>query len=309
MYESLAALLVARLESPMKSLEALQLALSIAQDSPIGDEVLATLASTRATEEINPEIAPTWFAVWIGVDPALAIPALAARLDTLSCDEDKANFAMLCLTVIVGNRFSSRCRQNYKTVEHAKSLYLLIHTHVRTADDIDRAGKGVYSPGLRDDAQDARDALLAFIRETPGKEAFLALGEIAHEHPAERLRAWSAFYAEQKATADARTPPWEPTKVVEFHEALESTPSNHRDLWNLAIDRLCDLKHDLENGDSSIAEILLPFSQETSIRKFIGNWCRDRAAGDMSFRKRSSLRTTNDLISGSKAVCLMDPSQ
>ena len=306
MYESLAALLLARLESPMKSLEALQLALSIAQDSPIGDEVLATLASTRAAEEINAEIAPTWFAVWIGVDPAHAIPALAARLDTLSSDEDKANFAMLCLTVIVGNRFSSRCRQNYKTVEHAKSLYLLIHTHVRTADDIDRAGKGVYSPGLRDDAQDARDALLAFIRETPGKEAFLALGEIAREHPAERLRAWSAFYAEQKATADARTPPWEPMKVVEFHEALESTPSNHRDLWNLAIDRLCDLKHDLENGDSSIAEILIPFSQETSIRKFIGNWCRDRAAGryvipqeeQLADDKRPDFRVQSSMFDG-----------
>ncbi|MBK5356072.1 hypothetical protein JFU37_26730 [Pseudomonas sp. TH41] len=306
MYESLAAPLLALLESPMRSLEALQLALSIVQDSPIGDEVLAKLASKRAIEETNPELAPTWYAVWIGTEPDVAIPALASRIDTLHSDEDKANFAMRCLTVIVGNRIASRCRQNYKTVGHAKSLYLLIHTHVRIAEDIDRSGGGVYSPGLRDDAQGARDALLAFIRETPGKEAFLALGEIAREHPAEHLRPWSAFYAEQKATADARTPPWEPEKVVEFHEALESTPSNHRDLWNLAIDRLSDLKHDLENGDSSIAEILIPFSQETSIRKFIGNWCRDRAAGryiipqeeQLADDKRPDFRVQSSLFDG-----------
>lgn len=306
MYESLAMPLLTRLEKPTKSLEALQLALSIVQDSPIVDEVLAKLASKRAIEEANPDLAPTWYAAWIGTDPALAIPALAARLDTLSCDEDKAKFAMLCLTVIVGNRLASRCRQSYKTVEHVKSLYLLIHAHVRLTDDIDRAGKGVYSPGLRDDAQYARDALLAFIRETPGKEAFLALGEIAREHPAERLRPWSAFYAEQKATADARTPPWEPAKVVEFHEALESTPSNHRDLWSLAIDRLFDLKYDLEDGDSSIAEILMPFSQETSIRKFIGNWCRDRAAGryvipqeeQLADDKRPDFRVQSSMFDG-----------
>lgn len=279
MYEELVAPLMARLAQQISNLESLQLVLSIVQESSVNDEVVAALASKRAVEEGDSEIAPTWYAVWVGVAPVIAIPALAARIDSLSSDEEKAKFAMLCLISIVGSRTARRCRQNYKTVEHAKTLYLLMHTYIRIAEDIDRAGKGVYSPGLRDDAQDARDRLLAFIRETPGKESFLALQEIAQAHPAERLRPWSAFYAQQKATADSQTPPWEPSKVVEFQESLESTPSTHRELWNLAIDRLLDLKHDLEDGDSSYAEILLQTSQETSIRKFIGNWLRDHAAG------------------------------
>lgn len=279
MYEELAAPLMVRLEQPIDHIEPFQLALSIVQNSSIGDDVLGALASRRALEERNPEIAPTWYAVWIGTRPSLAISALAARIDALPSDEEKAKFAMLCLIALVGSRAISRCRQNYKTVEHAKTLYLLIHTYVRIADDIDRAGKGVYSPGLRDDAQHARDGLLAFIRETPGKDAFLALLEIAKAHPAKSLRPWSAFYAQQKATADSQTPPWQPEKVIEFHNYLESTPSTHRELWNLAVDRLNDLKHDLEDGDSSIAEILLLAEQEVAIRKFIGNWLRDRAAG------------------------------
>lgn len=279
MYGGLAAPLMSRLAQPINDLETLQLALSIVQESSVDDEVLAELARGRTVEEVNSEIASTWYAVWVGVEPVLAIPALAARIDLLPSDEEKAKFAMLCLVAIGGNRTASRCRQNYKTVEHAKALYLLMHTYIRIAEDIDRAGKGVYSPGRRDDAQDARDGLLAFIRETPGKESFLALQEIAKAHPAERLRPWSAFYAQQKATADSQTPPWEPSKVVEFHESLESTPSTHRELWNLAIDRLLDLKHDLEESDSSYAEILLQTNQETSIRKFIGKWLRDHAAG------------------------------
>lgn len=59
---------------------------------------------------------------------------------------------------------------------------------------------------------------------------------------------------------------------------MESTPSTHRELWYLAIDRLTDLKHDLEDSDASYAEILLLTNQETSIRKYIGSWCSDRAA-------------------------------
>ncbi|HBO6119164.1 TPA: hypothetical protein L4583_006150 [Pseudomonas aeruginosa] len=278
-YEVLAAPLMARLEQPINNIESLQLALCIVQDSSISDEALGTLASKRALAEGNSELAPTWYAIWVGVQPSLAIPALAARIDSLSSDEEKASFAMLSLTALVGSRTASRCRQNYRTVEHAKTLYLLINKYVRIADDIDRAGTGVYSPGLRDDAQHARDGLLAFIRETPGKQAFLALLEIAQAHPAERLRPWSAFFAQQKATADSQTPPWPPESVIEFHEYLERTPTTHRELWSLAVDRLNDLKHDLEDGDSSIAEILLLAEQETAIRKFVGNWLRDRAAG------------------------------
>lgn len=271
--------LVTRMQKPIKTLAAVQCALGVVQNSSVDDQTLAALAARRAVEEHDLEMAPSWYAVWIGAEPGIAIPALTMRINSLPSDEEKAKFAMRCLTSIVGNHCVSRSRQNYKTVQHAKSLYLLTHTHVRLEDDIDRVGKGVYSPGLRDDAQSARDGLLAFIRETPGKEAFLALEEIARSHPAERLRPWTAYFAQQKATADSQTPPWEPARVVEFHESLESTPSTHRELWNLAIDRLLDLKHDLEDSDSSVAELLLPISQETSIRKYIGDWLRARAAG------------------------------
>ncbi|QWA30544.1 hypothetical protein [Pseudomonas sp. RC3H12] len=289
MYEDLAASLLSRLKQPVEDLEAIQLALTVIHDSSINDDALGSLASKRALEESNEEIAPTWYAVWIGTQPSLAIPALASRIESLESDDAKAKFAMLSLIALVGSRTASRCRQNYKAVEHAKSLYLLMHTYVRIADDIDRTGGGVYSPGLRDDAQHARDGLLAIIRETPGKASFLALQEIAEAHPAESLRPWSAFYAQQKATAGCQTPPWEPEKVIDFNNNLESTPSTHRELWNLAIDRLLDLKHLLEESDSSWAELLLPSSQETSVRKYIGDWCRDRAAGRYAVSQEEQL--------------------
>ena len=79
MYEELAAPLLARLKQPVGNLESVQLALTIVQASSISDDLLGSLASRRVIEEGSSEIAPTWYAVWIGTQPSLAIPALAAR--------------------------------------------------------------------------------------------------------------------------------------------------------------------------------------------------------------------------------------
>jgi hypothetical protein len=137
----------------------------------------------------------------------------------------------------------------------------------------------VFSPGPRDDAQDARNALFGMIQETPGKAAYLALMEISLAHPAQGMRPWMAFHAKAKAAQDAEAEVWSLQQILDFSYQLERTPANHRDLWTLAVDRLNNLKADLEDGDSSIAGILKGVSAETDMRKYIGNWCRERAAG------------------------------
>jgi hypothetical protein len=192
----------------------------------------------------------------------------------------QTKLALAFIVALIGGRSQEcRARQAFRTVEHMKSLYLLIARYIRQQDDIDRTGRGVYSPGLRDNAQDARNALIAFIRETPGKEAFLALLEMGRAHPDERSRPWMSYHAKTKAAADADVDAWMPSQVQEFGKSLVATPANHRELWYHAVDKLDALKHDLENGDSSIASILQAVDQETEFRKFIGGWCRDRAAG------------------------------
>lgn len=279
MWDRLAPLVLARLRKPPKNIGNLRHMLNIVQGSSLDDSTMAKLAAQKAKATRNVATAPMWFAMWVGVDPAVAIPALAARL-AIEEDGNRMLFAMRFITALVGGRRESRsARQAYRTVEYMKMLYLLMHDYVRKQDDIDRAGKGVYSPGLRDDAQDARNALFSFIRETPGKEAFLALTEMSRIHPAETDRSWLAFHAKEKAALDADLSAWSPRQVRDFHDQLERTPANHRDLWYLAVDRLLDLKHDLEEGDASIASILQPVDRETEIRKYIGNWCRDRSGG------------------------------
>ena len=117
----------------------------------------------------------------------------------------------------------------------------------------------------------------------------MALIDIANKHPDDAVRPWMMLHAKTRAEQDGDIEPWSPSEVRVFHDKLERTPSNHRELAELAILRLLDLKDDLEQGDSSIASILKPVTQETEIRKYIGKELRDKAQGRYSIPQEEEL--------------------
>lgn len=264
--------------------------LSIVHGSSTGDATIARIARQKARATRNLTFAPQWFAVWVGVDPDAAIPVLAARLDGTGDATDQTAFAIRFIVALLGDRSQvSRIRNAYRTVKHMKDLYLLMHKFIREEEDIQRVGQGAFSPGLRDDAQDARNALFAFIRETPGKDAFLALLDLAKAHPSEHSRPWMTYHARNKAALDADVDAWTPGEVRKFNDTLTRTPGNHRELWYLAVDKLEALRHDIEDGDTSVATILQAVDREVDIRNFIGGWCRNRAAGRYNIPQEEEL--------------------
>ncbi|MBB5665029.1 hypothetical protein GGE68_003226 [Rhizobium leguminosarum] len=298
-YNSLGPYVLSTLTKATKNLKDLVNLLTILNGSSVTDADIAKVASRKSLSTKDSAFAPIWYATWVGVDPGLGIPALAARVGALLEDSQKTLFAMRFIMALVGGGHTrASARSSFRSIDHMKTIYLLMNRYIHEKDDIERAGTGVYTPEMRDHAQDARNSLFAFMKEMPGKEAYLALKEISRSHPSESSRPWMAFHAKAKATTDADISPWSPSDVREFNTKLERTPANHRELWELAIDRLNDLKMDLEEGDSSIASILQPIDLETEIRKYIGNWCRDKAGNryvipqeeELADKKRPDLR-------------------
>lgn len=265
--------------------------LTIIQGASITDDELRTLAAKKCKILRRNEHLALWYAVWTGVDPASAIPAFSTRIARIAKREDRAEFAMNYVTHLWGGLRNepARVRPAFQTPQYLKSLYLLMHEHVRREDDIDRAGKGAYSPGLRDHAQEARDSLFTLLNQIPGKEAFLALEEISRVHPKESSRSWIVLQAKTKAEQDADIEPWAPSQVREFQDRFERTPANHRELAELATLRLLDLKDDLENGDTSIARILQRVTLETDMRNYIGHELREKASGRYSIPQEEEL--------------------
>jgi hypothetical protein len=83
--------------------------------------------------------------------------------------DEASAFAQQFVVGLLGDRHGTGSRASAsRNVQDLKMLYILMHRYIRAADDIERAGEGVYSPTLRDNAQDARNTLfnmLATVRK------------------------------------------------------------------------------------------------------------------------------------------------
>ena len=106
--------------------------------------------------------------------------------------------------------------------------------------------------------------------------------DIAKAQPDESSRQWIMHIAKAKAEQDGDMMAWLPSQVKDFQDKLDRIPGNHRDLAELAIFRLMDLKDDLEHGDSGVAGILQTVKEESEIRKYIGHELREKAFGRYS---------------------------
>lgn len=177
----------------------------------------------------------------------MAIPVLASHIESLPID-DQTTFAMNFVTRLSGGRRSEAAgaRSEFHKPKHLKALYLLMHKYIRQQEDIDRSKGGVYSPGLRDHAQEARNGLFQMLNKLQGKDAFLAMQEITEAHPEQSSRPWFLSLTRRKVEQEADFAPWSPVQVRDFNDKLDRTPANHRDLADLAVLRLLDLKDDLE---------------------------------------------------------------
>jgi hypothetical protein len=179
-------------------------------------EALAALARAKAqADEADPQ-RPRWFALWVDSDPGPAIPALAATLQSL--DKAAASpFASLFIASLLGDRHGAGSRVGaFRTAAHLKALYVLMHQYIRVSEDIDRNGKGVYSPTLRDNAQEARNSLFNILADIPGPEAYAAIKALEDDHPESSYRRWMGMRARERAITDADEPLWTPHQVHRF---------------------------------------------------------------------------------------------
>lgn len=271
--------------------ESLKRLLKILQGSQVSDDEIIELASEKCRDVDSIDNLALWFAAWCGVSPEQAIKAFGNKLDNIADRAICLELAMKFATALWGRRRgeSINARKAYLTPEPLKTLYLMMHEHVRRDEDIERAGTGVYSPNLRDYAQEARNALLEALTRIPGKQSFLALMDISRLHPVKEMRAWMLHHAKTKAEQDGDLDAWTPVQVRTFAYEIERTPANHRDLAELVHLRFLDLKDDLENGDSSVASLLLAVTEETEVRKYLGHELREKARGRYSVPQEEEL--------------------
>ena len=253
-----------------------------------------TRLSNLAQQNIqkNSQHLSLWFALWVSTKPLLSFNDLKTFIENLSSAQEKLDFCQNFIHYLIGGRFSNGQFFNpeIKNATFLKNLFLLMHQYIKKSDDINRSGGGVYSPTLRDHAQDARDSLFNILKNISGKETFLALKQLAAEYPEQADRPWMQHHALERAELDANQSAWTIQDVLGFQSSLDRAPSNGQELFELIKMRLDDLKHELEQGDSSIAKIIADgTNEETDLRIYIGDWMRKCAHGRYSVPQEEEL--------------------
>jgi len=258
-------------------------------------ERLAELAQSKIKDAYSIGNLAAWYAVWIDIDSSAAIPELEGWLSSLN--EDVASqAAQLFIAELMGGRRVKKIgngRLSYQNVDHLKFLYTLMHQYISVKDDIHREN-GVYSPGLRDDAQDARHALLKLLSEMPGKKTYVALCELEKDHPVQNYRPRMGRLAYKRAEEDADLESWSVQQVQEYDLHQVRTPITHRQLFDLTIDRLIDLKNWLERGNESPYKTWRRADGETEMRNLVAGWLNHQSL------KRYSCAQENELANSQR---------
>ncbi|WNN53246.1 hypothetical protein RIN66_04065 [Hafnia alvei] len=251
--------------------------LKIIHGTNLSDQFLAVLAAKKCQSLTDVKHLSLWYVVWVGVEPQAAIESLKAHLENISIQATAIQFSMLFITTLCGDSPNTQgfARPAFKNACWLKTLYLLMRQYIIPDEDVNI----VSHRNFRRDAQEARDRLCIFLMENSGKTAYEALIDIAYQYPDDVFRLNLLSRAKFVAAKDANISPWSAEQVKIFSEQQERKPGNHRELAELAVFRLLDLKDDIEQADSSIAAILQGIKSETVMRNFIARELREKAAG------------------------------
>lgn len=176
---------------------------------------------------------------------------------------------------------------DFTRLDVLRELVPLIYEHIRASPH--RVRDGVFTPDERDSAEQTRGYLLGRVVEKSGREAFETLMAFSAELPDQWSRDRMLVLARRRAAEDAERGPWSAADVATFAREAEVAPRSARDLFELALSRLDDLRLDLEEGDASEAHILKHEDQETKLRIWFANRLRQASRGRYSVASEEEL--------------------
>ena len=237
------------------------------------------LANRQINEAKSVRDKAWWFALLVDSNPEVGINDLAVWLNSLDL-EDRKYAAQIFICHLLGERDSINGRagkDEYKKIKNLKALYSLINRYIKYEEDIHRAGTGVYSPGLRDHAQDARDQLFKLLQNTPTSESYYALKELESLEVDLNRKSWLNQLATHIAVTCGDIEPFKLDNVLELENSRNINPTSHKMLFDLALLKILKLKDWLENGDDSPYQVWKLAQGETVVRNLIAGWLRQES--------------------------------
>ena len=244
----------------------------------------------------NEESLLSWLAAWLSIDGAGAWKFVERYLAE---KDEKPSQLVVGLAGTLGDRsWGGQGIENldFLRPEVVERMIRVTYEHVRPEDDL--VHDGVYSPGTRDNAQHFRGWLPQYLAQIPGKEAQEVLRRLANDFEPANIRRWFRRLAEQQAAGEIEYPPWSPSDIADFGAIHERAPTSAHELFQIALDRLNDIKEDIECGEFSDRGLFQPGMPEHLIQHWLaGRLEREKPVADLAlFEKKKSVASRNPIF-------------
>ncbi|KUI99638.1 hypothetical protein [Vibrio sp. MEBiC08052] len=265
--------------------------LKILSHADVDPAMISAIAQKQIHSSQSDKEVAWWYAMLVDSTPNVGIPQLEGWLRHLDEDVAKEVAQTFIVTLLGEDRDSSGGvgLTRFHTPQHLKSLYMLMHQYIQTSEDIDRTNGGIYSPKMRDYAQRARDHLFSSLITIPGKETYCVVRELMKEHPDPEHRPWMRKCAYRLAEQSGDLEPWSTAQVREFHQSQSISPDSHRQLFELSVQRIRQLKHWLERGNHSPWKTWQKVQEENEMRTLIAGWLNQTSQGKYTIAEEPEL--------------------
>jgi len=195
-----------------------------------------------------------YLAAWFALDADGATDALFALIHGKSA-EVKDRIVAEVFAQLSGEIRRDPIQFSIKdSVTTLERLIEVAYRHIRYEEDIRH--DGVYSPGRRDNAESGRNYVVKLLSEIPGPATHDALIRLAGKPYLRSISAGLRRAAFNRALEDSESP-WKPAEVLQFEQESAKEPLNARELFQLVLRRLNEIREDLEDGDFSQSELLM----------------------------------------------------
>lgn len=251
--------------------------LSIIIGADSDDEIIATLCESRFTNAPNDAAAAIWLNGLCACDLNRGLEAFKIGLAAIP-ETARQGKAVEWFGRTFNDRTDDTIFVNTDTdTDTLVSLTELAYEQIRRDDDIRH--EGAYSPGDRDNAQDARNRILNSLIDKSGSEAHDALIQLADKplfsHMPDRIR----ILARQRAAKDSDVKSFSVPEYKEWETKHEVSPQNRDELFEIMMGRLDDIEHDILHHDFTDRETLFKIEAETEMQPLLARKMLDSARG------------------------------
>ena len=250
----------------------------VVKTTTLPDAELGEIAAGRSRAlPLDSEGFVMWAAVCLLVNADQAITIIGERLRDYAGADDVVLRLSEILESDVRPRLPFVGRPDYLRPASLVRLIPFVYRHVRPADDMDRSHEGPYTPTARDSASRFRTGLLSRLAQSDDPGVMALLQELLTCPELAGHRDWLLHLIDQRIVSDADYAAWVPTALREFARLYETNPRTDAELFRIVLNRLTDIKDDVEHSDNSLREEVQPDADEYVLRRWLHRKLEERA--------------------------------